>query len=350
MHFYKELLIILPLLILVPAPVSAASDYGDIQLLIKQQKFEEALKLTNNQLSRNASDIKLQFMKGLILTRLDRLDQAEIVFVQITNDNPQLPEPYNNLAVVYAAQGKYDQAEQALKDAINTHPSYATAHENLGDIYAKMASQAYNQALELDTTNVTARAKLSLVNELISEPEVKEPAAQTKVATAKPKPEPKPVPEKKPVPTKPEIITIPAKKPVEEKTEIAALPPQKPAVDPAAEQSNNREQISNALNNWADAWSAQDVAAYLASYSDQFVPAKNQSLNSWKKERGVRLKRPNFIKITVSDVKINIHGKDYAEVRFKQRYQSDTYGDIVSKELLMRKVDDKWLITQERTR
>ena len=78
MHFYKELLIILPLLILMPAPVSAATDYGDIQLLIKQQKFEEALKLTNDQLSRNATDIKLQFMKGLILTRLDRLDQAEI--------------------------------------------------------------------------------------------------------------------------------------------------------------------------------------------------------------------------------------------------------------------------------
>ncbi len=360
MQYFKEFLISLSLLILVPVSVSAATDYGEIQLLIKQQKFDQALTLTNGLLAKDAGDIKLQFMKGLILTRLERLGEAEQVFQQITSDNPQLPEPYNNLAVVYAAQGKYDQAEQALKDAINTHPSYATAHENLGDIYAKMASQAYNQALELDTTNVTARAKLSLVNELISDPDVSQPATPTKVAAAKPTPEPKPdpapAPEKKSVPTEPEIITIPAKKPEPEKTEtkVAAMPPQKtvaePTADPAEELSRNRDQVSNALNNWADAWSAQDVAAYLASYSDQFVPAKNQSFGSWKKERSVRLKRPGYIKITLSDVKINIHGKDYAEVRFKQRYKSDTYGDIVKKELLMRKVDDKWLITQERTR
>jgi len=148
-------------------------------------------------------------MKGLVLTRLDRYRDAEKVFIQLTADNPELPEPFNNLAVVYAAQGKYTEAEEALKNAINTHPSYATAHENLGDIYAKMASRAYNQALELDTSNKAAREKLSLVNELISAPPGPE---KTVVASAIPqkvepvatvKPAVKPVPE-------PEIITIPA--------------------------------------------------------------------------------------------------------------------------------------------
>jgi len=209
MVFYKIIISIFLSLLLCVTNAYSKTSYGDIQLLINQGEYKEALKLTENQLSANKSDIKLQFMKGLVLTRLDRYRDAEKVFIQLTADNPELPEPFNNLAVVYAAQGKYTEAEEALKNAINTHPSYATAHENLGDIYAKMASRAYNQALELDTSNKAAREKLSLVNELISAPPGPE---KTVVASAIPqkvepvatvKPAVKPVPE-------PEIITIPA--------------------------------------------------------------------------------------------------------------------------------------------
>lgn len=80
------------------------------------------------------------------------------------------------------------------------------------------------------------------------------------------------------------------------------------------------------------------------------MPPKGLSRSAWEKERRVRLRKPRFIKVTLSDMKINLHGKDYAEIRFTQSYQSDTYGDKVKKEILMRKVDDNWLITQERTR
>ncbi len=333
----------------------AASTYGDIQLLIKQSQYKEALKLTEDQLSRNKSDIKLKFLKGLILTRLDRYSDAEQVFIQLTQENPELPEPYNNLAVVYAAQGKYAEAEQALKDAINTHPSYATAHENLGDIYAKMASRAYNQALELDTGNKTAREKLSLVNELISSP-VKSGAVtdkkQEEVVVAK-APEPKQEP-KKPVPEEPEVIMIPVEEKVEpEPKQVEVIPPVKQVeqiVDEETELANNRAEVEAAVFKWANAWSNQDVDAYLKSYGTEFVPPKKMSRSKWEKDRRIKLKRPDFIKVTLDDMKINLHGKDYAEIRFNQTYLSDTYGDKVNKELLMRKVNDKWLITQERIR
>ncbi|MGB1800577.1 MAG: L,D-transpeptidase Cds6 family protein [Gammaproteobacteria bacterium] len=104
------------------------------------------------------------------------------------------------------------------------------------------------------------------------------------------------------------------------------------------------------MKNWAKAWSAQDVDAYLASYGRQFVPPKGLSRSAWEKERHVRLNKPRFIKVTLTNIKINLHGKDYAEVRFTQSYQSNTYGDKVKKEVLMPKVDNDWLITQERTR
>jgi murein L,D-transpeptidase YafK len=111
-----------------------------------------------------------------------------------------------------------------------------------------------------------------------------------------------------------------------------------------------RSPVEAATKNWANAWSAQDVDSYLTSYGRQFIPPKGLSRSAWEKERNVRLKKPRYIKITLTDIKINLHGKDYAEVQFTQSYQSDTYGDKVKKEILMRKVDDKWLITQERTR
>lgn len=322
--------------------VSAQTPYGDIQLLINEGQHKEALKLTEEQLSQRSSDIKLQFMKGLILTRLDRYSDAENVFIQLTKDNPDLPEPFNNLAVVYAAQGKYSEASEALKSAINTHPTYATAHENLGDIYAKMASRAYNQALELDTSNQTAREKLSLVNELVASPS--EPAPKKTVIAAV---SAEPKPEVKPVVQEPEIITIPAKpEPAPEKTESAASK----AVDVEQGLAKNRNDVEAAAKAWASAWSAQDVDMYLASYGRDFVPPKKLSRTAWEKERRVRLHKPSFIKITLSNMKINLHGKDYAEIKFTQSYQSDTYGDRVKKEILMRKVDGKWLITQERTR
>ena len=318
---------------------NAESSYGDIQLLIKQNQLNEALKLTEDQLSRDQSDIKLHFLKGLVLTRLDRFQEAENVFTKLTQENPELPEPYNNLAVVYAAQGKYEQAEKALQNAINTHPSYATAHENLGDIYAKMASRAYNQALELDTGNQTAREKLSLVNELISVPDVPEKKEIAVAATPKqaPAPEPAPKPEAKP---EPEIITVKVEPEETQETRETII----------EDSAKNRKDVEEAVTNWANAWSAQDVDAYLASYGKEFIPPKRMSRANWENERRERLKRPGYIRVKLSDVKINLHGKDYAEVRFIQSYRSDTYRDKVRKEILMRKVDNKWLITQERTR
>jgi len=347
MVFYRTIILVFLSLLLCVSNAYSKTSYGDIQLLINQGEYKEALKLTEKQLSENKSDIKLQFMKGLVLTRLDRYRDAEKVFIQLTADNPELPEPFNNLAVVYAAQGKYTEAEEALKDAINTHPSYATAHENLGDIYAKMASRAYNQALELDTSNKAAREKLSLVNEMISAP----PETEKKVVASTGKPQKvEPVAAVKPVP-EPEIITIPVKsEPAPKEIKKQPVVPPIKKVDAEQDIARNRKAVEKTIKSWANAWSAQDVDGYLANYGQEFIPPKRMSRNEWEQDRRKRLRRPSFIKVTLTDIKINLHGKDYAEIKFTQAYQSDTYGDKVKKEILMRKVSDTWLITQERVR
>ena len=45
----------------------AQISYEDIQILIEKDKYKEALNLTEDHLSRNKTDVKFQFLKGLIL-------------------------------------------------------------------------------------------------------------------------------------------------------------------------------------------------------------------------------------------------------------------------------------------
>src|SRR3990172_7908831 len=69
---------------------------------------------------------------------------------------------------ILAAKAQYEKARAALEQSIRTHPSYATAYENLGDVYAKLASQAYDKALQLDSSNSTTQNKLALIRDLIT--------------------------------------------------------------------------------------------------------------------------------------------------------------------------------------
>src|SRR5918999_5552416 len=161
------------------APMGFATAQSDplqeANQLFRQGQFDRAMDRVNSHLSTRPKDARGRFLKGLILTEQNKPGEAIRVFTDLSQDFPELPEPYNNLAVLYASQGAYDKARNSLEMAIRTHPSYATAHENLGDIYAKMASQAYDKALQLDRSNQAAQGKLNLIKDLFS---------QTSTATA----------------------------------------------------------------------------------------------------------------------------------------------------------------------
>jgi tetratricopeptide (TPR) repeat protein len=152
----------------VPAWAAPADDLRDAQKLYGQGKVQPALEKVDVFLKTQPRDPQGRFLKGLLLTEQKRIPEAIQVFTGLTEDYPELPEPYNNLAVLHAAQGNYDKAKSALELAIHTHPSYATAHENLGDIYAQLASRAYDRALQLDKNNSTAQVKLAILRDLLS--------------------------------------------------------------------------------------------------------------------------------------------------------------------------------------
>ena len=152
--------------ILAPA---AEDPLKNIRQLLRDGQYEKALPRLSSFLKGNPHHAEARFLKGLALAEEGRTDKAQEVFLGLTGDYPDLPEPHNNLAVLYAAKGDYAMARDSLLLAISSHPSYATAHENLGDIYARMAGIAYGKALEIDTDNQAARVKLAMVRELFSE-------------------------------------------------------------------------------------------------------------------------------------------------------------------------------------
>jgi tetratricopeptide (TPR) repeat protein len=152
-----------------------AETLADVQRLIKQGQYPQALVAVDVYLGSSPDDVQASFLKGVIYGEMNRTDEAIAVYTKLTEDYPEFPEPYNNLAVLYASQKQYDRARMALEMAIQAHPSYATAYENLGDLYAKLASQAYGKAVQLDGASKAAKVKLALARDLIAVP-AKSPA------------------------------------------------------------------------------------------------------------------------------------------------------------------------------
>ncbi|CAM3309111.1 tetratricopeptide repeat protein [Polaromonas hydrogenivorans] len=156
------------LLALLVAPAAQADEYTDVNRLISGKQFPQALASADKYLAAKPRDPQMRFLKGVIQTETAKTGEAIATFSQITTDYPELPEPYNNLAVLYASQSQFDKARETLEMAVRLNPRYATAHENLGDIYARLASQSYSRAQQLNAGNAALAPKLALISQLLA--------------------------------------------------------------------------------------------------------------------------------------------------------------------------------------
>lgn len=324
-------------------PASAYAQAGnpvtEAQTLLQQGQQAQALDKVERFLATNPKDRQARFLKGVILAEMNKLDEAAAVFTKLTEDAPELPEPYNNLAVIYAQQKQFDKAKAALEMAIRTHPSYAVAHENLGDLYAKMARQAYDRALQIDSSNTNAQAKLNLLRDLTSAGS-RPPAKQVTIAAA---PQPPAAPAAKPAP----VATAPAPAPAAAKSSVAATPSTPQAAAKPAAADDNKSAIRTAVQNWASAWSSKNAREYLSFYAKDFQVPDKKSRKSWEEERTQRVTKPGDIKVSLSEMDIRVDG-DRATVRFKQHYDSATFNSASGKTLELGLRNGRWQILQER--
>lgn len=371
---------------------TAYANNADITSLLQGSQPEQALKLIDQRLTATPKDPQLRFLQGVAFAMANKNKEAIDTFTQLTKEFPELPEPYNNLAVLYANQNQLDKSRQALEQAIRTNPSYSTAHENLGDIYAKLASQAYSKALQLDGSHAqSVQPKLALIHDLFSTGQAQAQAQALAQAPSAPAPvtatatqavsssttapaqasvvaaaaTAQPVASAQPATATPvtETASPPATEPkAETKTTAKAEPKAEPKVETKAvatadagqaakadtPTAANVAEVEAAVHAWAKAWAAKDMANYLAAYSPNFQTPGNQSRKAWEAERRARIVGKRSISVNLADLTITTQN-DRATARFRQHYRADTLNVSSRKTLQLELRKGQWLIVSETT-
>lgn len=292
-------------------PVAAhADDYTEVSQLVSARQYQKALAKADHYLSSKPRDPQMLFLRGVALSESGRASEAIPVFTKITEDFPDLPEPHNNLAVLYAGQNQLDKALASLESAIQNDPNYATAQENLGDVYARLASQAYSKALQLDGNNKALPPKLAIMRTLFNS----EPTGQRATVAA--------------------LTAAPAKT----AAPVAALA--KPTL------SKEQADVDTAVRRWAAAWSERDMNGYLQAYAPEFVVPGKHGRQSWEEERRQRILSKSKITVQLSDVSVTVNN-DRATVNFLQNYSADKLQQKARKTLELVLNGGRWLIVRE---
>jgi tetratricopeptide (TPR) repeat protein len=352
---------LLAILVGLACTAAYADDYSDVNQLLKAGKLPEAMTRADQYLATQPKDPQMRFMKGVIQRDSGKTVEAISTFTRLTEDYPELPEPYNNLAVLYASQSQFDKARAALEMAIRTNPSYSTAHENLGDIYAKLASQAYNKALQLDTSNAVVPVKLALIREIFGNTSPKTahanpppqqavapaaPAAKPPVIAVAPLTPPVSVPAKPvaTVPTAP-VVSVPTSQPTPPIATKVPAEKASPSVTDAASRIQSTE-VEVAVGKWASAWSARDVKSYLAAYGKDFDPPGSVGRKAWEEERTQRIVSKSTISVKVDNLVVSVNG-NHAQAKFRQNYKAGGLAISSHKTLDFSKINDHWQIVKE---
>jgi tetratricopeptide (TPR) repeat protein len=343
-HLRKLILSLLLSSLAFSANFAYADEYTDVNRLVKARQFPEALAKVDQFLVTKPRDPQLRFFKGVIQNELGKTSEATTTFVRLTEDHPELPEPYNNLAVIYANSGQFDKARTSLEMAIRTNPSYSTAHENLGDIYAKLASQSYAKALQLDNSNAAVvQPKLALIRDLFTPTPGKAPPPAAMPISA---PAVTPTPAASPTPiSTPVVASTQTKVP----TLVTASPTgtnQPSVAPPVVASAIAGRDVESAVTNWAQAWSDRNMKGYLSSYTKDFVPANKLSHAAWQEERKTRIMGKSRISVKLSNFVTSVNGTT-AVVKFKQNYKADALATSSRKTLELIKSGDRWLISKE---
>ncbi|MDD4962288.1 MAG: tetratricopeptide repeat protein [Gallionella sp.] len=354
--------------LLLSASVSVYADpIQEANKLFKQGDSAQALDKIEQFLVEKPKSAPAQFLKGLILTEQNKTEEAIKVFTALNEDFPELPEPYNNLAVLYAGQGQYEKAKTALEMAIHAHPSYVTAHENLGDIYAKLASQSYDRVLQLDHNNAAAKSKLATLQGLFqdiprSKPhpvKINEKPVEVVIASAVSPTAVIPVVSSAVLPASTvmaassvPVVAVESGVPAIASSVVATasmntLDPEKEAL-----KARNSEVMSS-VNAWVSAWENKQVKKYVACYANDFKPSqKGLTRAKWADQRKTDIEDSNNIQISISRAAVSFSDTTHATVKFQQslKFGKMRKAKLSRKTLTMVKSGGKWLILEEKAK
>lgn len=315
----KHYLIILCCLLL--SPVAFAAD--SMQQLIAQKQYAKAIQSGEHILRQTPADSNTRFLTAYANQMTGKTDKAIKMYEDLIRDEPQLPEPRNNLAMILLEQGDYDRASQLLVSAINTRISYAIAYANLSQVYKGIASEAYRRAISQSSEpdKYTHDIELTAITWLDSSSK----ESITQIAS---------LPDAKAI--LPEAIV--------KKASVA----EKNSATPGRVNVANQDSLmSEKVMSWAKAWSSKDFDTYKASYAPDYR-GKFNTHAQWVKHRRGRILRPGDIKVEVNNFLVKQRNTNKVTVDFTQAFSSPSYSDRVVKRLGFERVDNQWKIATER--
>ena len=284
------------------------------------------------------TDLSKKFAQAQSLAQKGEIKQAIYAYTALIESNPQLPEAYNNLAALYLKQKNTKQAKHILEKGLYAHKGYGVLYESLTAINVAMAREAYSKALQIDLnpSDITIaslelddnkpKRKPIVISQLEKPSESRQQILEKQVTSEIVKR----ATEAKPRTDSP--FTGEIKRPIIQRKPI-----------------QNSEGIKTVLQAWSTAWAAQEATMYLSFYHDQYKPSNGMSLNGWIQSRRYRLKKPSWIKIGLSDIKIEKNTGKQAVVNFKQSYQSNSFRDTSKKKMVLLHTENGWRIFREKS-
>ena len=336
MHYFYRLLVIAGLALgmvqSATAAAPAAEDLSGVTRLYEQRQMDRALQEVDAFLKNQPKDARARFLKGLILSEMGRTNDAVAIFVELGSDYPNIAEPFNNLAVLYAQQGKYDDARAALEAAVRRNPAYGTAQENLGDVYTRLAIRAYEAALQAAPGSIDLKQKVQGLKDFsVRMDSTANRSANPVTAKAEPKPA-----QSKPAAAPEPSVTAQAPKPAPAAT-----------AKPAA--ADTDKEVLALVKKWSESWASNDVPGYLAAYAPDFKLPAGLTRAAWEAQRKQRIAKPRQIQVDISNPRVSPGGDGAAVVVFTQHYKSGTIDTTDTKTLTVRKSNGEWRIVEETT-
>jgi len=302
----KPLILALLLAVLPTFAIAEASSLASAEALIAEGKDLAAISMLKRAVKENPDQYQAWFLLGVTQARKRHFDDAIAAFAKVSQLQPQLAEPHNNLAVIYNEMGNLTGAVRELEASLKLNPGYVTAHENIGDLYVKLAARSYKEALSKRENEQLRSRYENLLR-------IRKPATEKQVST--------------------ESLM----------SENRAV-----AQDAPATETSSSDQALAAIEAWRAAWSSRNLDDYFASYASDFEPGTNfDSLEAWKAYKRSVISKRTFINISINNIVVSELSEGMVKAVFLQGFRSDTFQSDDQKELMLKKIGNSWKITHE---
>lgn len=265
-----------------------AAVVDEARLLLLNHDSDKALQLLTPHLEKQPKDYEALFLLGLAQTQQHRDKEAMAVYARLIKEQPQWPEPYNNLAALLARSGELLKARALLESAAAREPGYTKLQRNLADIYLLQAQDALSKARGAPGSDLVLEARLQLLSELTGR-SVAAADATPAVATA-----------------------IPGETRVQPVSLIAPAP-----VRAQPDPSEWHGLLLDLLRNWRDAQLKQDAARFTALYDTRYQPAAETTHEAWASAESERLAQRKLGGLTIENLQLKIAPQGRGEARFE---------------------------------